>query len=102
MDGWGASTEAMAQAGRDVATAQQNVDAELARLRGNLTALGASWESTAYTRFVELMTRWDSGAQRLSGSLRDMGDAIRDSGLAYEAQEQQEADQMSTITAALG
>lgn len=102
MDGFGTSTEAMAQAGRDVATAQEEVRSELARLRGSLTALQGSWDSSAYVRFVELMTRWDSGAERLSTSLRGIGDAIRTSGRAYEAQEDQESAQISTISAALG
>jgi WXG100 family type VII secretion target len=102
MDGFGTSTEAMSQASRDVTTAQENVRAELARLRGNLTALQGSWDSTAYLRFVALMSRWDTNAERLSTSLRGIGDAIRSSGLAYQAQEDQESQQISAITAALG
>jgi len=102
MDGFGTSPEAMAQASRDVTTAQEDVRAELARLRGNLTALQGSWDSAAYVRFVELMSRWDTNAERLSTSLRDIGDAIRSSGLAYQAQEDQESQQISAITAALG
>lgn len=102
MDGFGTSTEAMGQAGRDVATAQQDVRAELARLRGSLTALQGSWDSSAYQRFVELMARWDTNAERLSRSLSDIGDAIRSTGLAYEAQEDQESAQISTISTALG
>ena len=102
MDGFGTSTEAMAQAARDIGTAQEGVRAELARLRGSLTALEGSWDSSAAARFAALMARWDTNAERLSGSLSRIGDAVRSSGLAYQAQEDEESAQVSTITAALG
>lgn len=101
MDGFGTSTELMTTASHDVASAQQQVESELTRLRSNLESLRGAWTGEAYTTFAALMVRWDTNARSLTEALASIGSAIQSSGLAYQAQEDEQSGSISTISLAL-
>lgn len=102
MQGFGTDTAAMTAAAQHIDGARHAVGAELAVLRQDLEALRASWRSTAQLQFTDVMTRWDAGAQRMTTALDDIGRAVAGSGLAYQATEDREVDNVSAISAALG
>ncbi len=101
-DGFGTTTEQMHAAAGHVVAVNDAVQAELATLRARLAPLSAAWRGEASTAFAGLMQRWDADARLLSEALRTIGDAVRGSGASYQAQEQQHADSLSAIRAALG
>jgi WXG100 family type VII secretion target len=102
MQGFGTDTAAMTAAAQHIDGARHAVGAELAVLRQDLEALRASWRSTAQVQFSDVMTRWDAGAQRMTTALHDIGRAVAGSGLAYQAAEDREVDNVGAISAALG
>ncbi|MEJ3653953.1 WXG100 family type VII secretion target [Actinomycetes bacterium KLBMP 9759] len=101
-DGFGATTEAMERAGRHVLSVNQGVQAELAALRTKLEPLSAAWKGRAAIEFTQLMVRWDADARTLGEALRSIGEAIQGSHTTYQQHEEQQAANMSAITAALG
>ena len=64
--------------------------------------LAGAWRGEAATAFAGLMARWDADARALNEALRAIGEAIQGSGGRYQAQEEQHASTLSTISAALG
>jgi 6 kDa early secretory antigenic target len=100
--GFGTTPEEMARAGARVLDTDQQVQAELAALRGRLTPLAGAWRGEAATAFDGLMARWDADARALSAALRGIGEAITGSGRTYQQAEQDQSSAMSAIRAALG
>ena len=102
MDGFGTSTEEMLRAGAHAMTLKDSVLGELQGLKGRLVPLASGWSSDSYRVFVQLMERWDGNARTLGEALGSIGEAIRTSGTAYQAQEDQASSDLGAITAALG
>lgn len=101
-DGFLTTVEEMQRAGGHVFSVNDTVQADLATLRSKLAPLAGAWRGEAATAFAGLMTRWDAGARTLNEALRSIGEAIQTSGRSYQAQEEQQAAGMSSISAALG
>lgn len=101
-DGFLTTVEEMQRAGGHVFAVNDTVQADLATLRSKLAPLAGAWRGEAATAFAGLMTRWDAGARTLNEALRSIGEAIQTSGRSYQAQEEQQAAGMSSISAALG
>lgn len=102
MDGFGTSTEEMLRAGSHAMALKDEILADLQGLRGRLTPLASGWTGEASLMFAQLMERWDGNARTLGDALGAIGEAIRTSGVAYEAQEDEARSQLGSITAALG
>ncbi len=75
------------------------IKALLDQLRGDVQAVGGSWEGAAAIAFQNVMTRWDGSANKLQLALGSIGDAIKSSGTAYGAADD---DNTRTVTAAGG
>jgi WXG100 family type VII secretion target len=101
-DGFGATTEEMQKAARQVLTVNDAVQADLAMLRTRLVPLAGGWRGEAASVFTRLMARWDADAMALNEALRTIGQAIDTSGSSYRAHEDEHTTGMSTIRAALG
>jgi WXG100 family type VII secretion target len=101
MDGFGTTTEEMTRAAGHVTAVNDTVQNELSALRGKLAPLAGAWSGQAASQFTALMARWDADAQNLNGALRAIGEALRGSGATYQAQEDQQAGAMASITQAL-
>lgn len=57
----------------------------LDQLRGDVHAVGGSWEGAAAVAFQNVMNRWDTSANKLQVALGSIGDSIKSSGTAYGA-----------------
>ena len=71
----------------------------LDQLRGDVEAVGSSWEGAAAVAFRGVMTEWDTSANTLQRALTDIGESIKSSGTAYGASEE---DNTRSITNAAG
>ena len=101
-DGFGTTTEEMHRAAGQVFAVNDAVQAELATLRGRLAPLSGAWRGAAATAFAGLMNRWDTDARSINDALRAIGEALRGTGVGYQAQEEHHASALSAIRAALG
>jgi 6 kDa early secretory antigenic target len=100
--GFGTTTEEMARAGRQVLGTDDQVQGQLAALRGQLAPLAGAWRGEAAVAFEGLMARWDADARALSAALRGIGEAIVGSGASYQRAEEDGSAGLSAIRAALG
>ncbi|HLU54568.1 MAG TPA: WXG100 family type VII secretion target [Pseudonocardia sp.] len=100
--GFGTSVEEMQAAAQHVLAVNDTVQNDLATLRARLAPLAGAWRGRAATEFANLMARWEADAKALNDALRGIGESIRGSGVSYQAQEDQQAGDMSAIRAALG
>lgn len=100
--GYGTTTEEMQGAARQVLGVNERVQADLAALRNQLAPLAGAWRGEASTAFQGLMARWDTDARALNEALRGIGEAIQGSGVSYQRQEEQQAENLSAIRGALG
>ncbi|MCO1654932.1 WXG100 family type VII secretion target [Pseudonocardia humida] len=101
-DGFGATTEEMDRAGKQVLTVNDTVQSDLAMLRARLAPLAGAWRGDAAAAFGRLMDRWDADARIINDSLRTIGQSIGGAGQDYRAHEEQNAAGLSNIRAALG
>ena len=100
--GYGTSIEEMQRAGQHVFSVNDQVQADLSALRGQLAPLAGAWQGEAAGAFQALMLRWDTDARSLNAALRSIGEAIQTSGQSYQQQEEQQSRDLSAIRAALG
>lgn len=100
--GFGTTPEEMQRASQHVGQVNEQVQSQLATLRSQLGPLAGAWRGEASTAFQGLMARWDTDARTLNQALLGIGEAIRSSGGAYLAADQEHAQGMSTIRGALG
>ncbi|WP_151549509.1 MULTISPECIES: WXG100 family type VII secretion target [Corynebacterium] len=64
-----------------------DVQAELARLRGTVDAIGGSWQGSAQLAFTNLMSRWDASARQLQEALSSISENIRANARAFDVSE---------------
>lgn len=101
VEGFNSSPAELTQASGLVISAHDEVNGQMKALRNNLESLRGVWQGQAYNNFAQLMVRWDTNAKTVSDALMSIGDALKSSGAAYQAQEDQEASGMSAISNAL-
>lgn len=102
MDGFNATPEELARAGGLASTAYEEVNAELSVLRGRIGEVAGGWGGEAFGRFAGVMQRWDTSARSLSDALDSIAGALRTSGVAYQAQDDETAGRLSLISETLG
>jgi len=102
MDGFGTSTADMVGAGNRVIGHRDVMLGDLDGLKSRLMQLASNWTGESATTFAGLMQRWDGNAQTLGRALGDIGEALGVSARNYQAQEDEQGSQFSSINAALG
>jgi WXG100 family type VII secretion target len=100
--GFGTSVEEMQAAGKHVFTVNDTVQGDLATLQSKLDPVRSMWIGDAASAFTALMARWNTDAKALNDALRGIGESLQGSGVSYQAQEDQQAGDLSAIRAALG
>lgn len=100
--GFVATTEEMERAATHAQSVNDTVQADLRALRSQLDPLRGAWSGMAAVRFAELMTRWDTDAQKLNAALLSISEAIRGSATTYREQDEAQSSSLSSITTALG
>lgn len=73
----------------------------LDQLRGDVQAVGGSWEGAAAVAFQSVMDRWDTSANKLQLALVSIGDSIKSSGTAYGAAEEDNTRSISNAAGTL-
>jgi WXG100 family type VII secretion target len=99
---FGTQTETMRQAAAHVADVNQQIQGRLTALRNQLAPLESTWRGDASLAFQQLMIRWNEDATRINRSLHAIGEAVGSSGADYQAVEQDNSAQISSIRQALG
>jgi WXG100 family type VII secretion target len=102
MEGFNATPEELARAGGLASTAYDEVNAELSLLRGRVGEVAGGWSGEAFGRFTSVMQRWDTSARSLSEALDSIATALRSSGVAYQAQDDETAGRLTLISETLG
>ena len=94
--------EEMQRAATQVHQTNEQVQARLSQLQGQLGPLASAWQGEAATAFHGLMERWNTDAKQLNQALSGIGEAIQTSGRSYQQAEEAHKQSMSSITSALG
>ena len=99
---FGAQFEQMQSAASHVAEVNQSIQGQLSSLRNQLAPLAGAWKGQASTAFQLLMERWDTDARNLNEALSSIGEQIRGSGSTYAQADENENQNYSRISQALG
>ncbi|WP_300017203.1 WXG100 family type VII secretion target [Pseudonocardia sp.] len=103
MEGFHATPEEMGRASALASTTYDEVRAELGVLRSRVGDVAAGWSGDAFGRFTAVMRQWDDSARSLTEALDGIATALRTSGAAYQAQDDETARGLSSlITDTLG
>lgn len=94
--------EEMQAGANQVFQVNQNVQSRLTNLQNQLAPLAGAWQGQASMQFQNLMERYQQNARQLNQALHAIGEQLQGSGSAYQAAEEEGAQQMSNITSALG
>jgi WXG100 family type VII secretion target len=100
--GYGTSIDAMTKAAAHVEQVTQELNGELNTLRGVIDQVGGNWVGRAATAFNQLMERFNEDATKLNQALSSIHEALASNTKSYNASEEQNAQSLSNITAALG
>lgn len=82
----------------DIQSAAARIDGISSEIRGVVKRLGDEvaasagyWAGTSQRSFDTTMAQWNSGAQKLNAVLDDISRRLRDSGVAYDVAEEENA-----------
>jgi WXG100 family type VII secretion target len=100
--GYNTELSTMEAAAKHVEAVDQQIQAQLGRLRSQLEPLFAAWLGPAAGSFAGLKKRWDDDAHALSRALTDIGDALRASEQGYSASEEENQESFRAIAARFG
>jgi|EndMetStandDraft_3_1072993.scaffolds.fasta_scaffold111827_2 WXG100 family type VII secretion target len=74
----------------------------LSALRGDVNhAASGIWQGSASTTFAQVMTNWDSSANKLENALSGIGESIKTSGVQYDQSEQDNTSQLNSVASSL-
>jgi WXG100 family type VII secretion target len=99
MAGYTAGSHELRQAGQEMMDANQQLMDRLKSLAAAVDSV--QWTGMAHNAFVQLMTAFQSDAQRLNDSLVRISEEIAASATEYDRQEAQAQESLSGITQAL-
>lgn len=80
---------ALENAASMVDTCKEQVDAEFARLTGQLGNIGIQWTGAARTAFDRAMQRWDEEARHTNGVLTTLALNLRGTQTQFTAQDEE-------------
>ena len=101
-DGYGLSPEELAKAAKDVHDVNEQSQAQLRTLRGQLEPLASAWQGAAAGAFQQLMARFDEDSQKIQQALNQIGVSLDESYTTYQQQEEEQSSSMSNISGRLG
>lgn len=102
MAGYQTGAPQLIQAGKQMEDTNQQLQAALKQLDSEVEGVASAWAGQAHTAFVNLMTKFGEDAQNLNNALNQIAEAIAGSAKAYQQQEEEAAQSVSSITSALG
>jgi len=102
--GFTGTSEEFAKAHSNVQEAKQAMDKEINQLKGNIEQTQQGWQSGGEggaVAFQNMMQKYDEKARACTAVLDEIGEMLQQSGIEYQRAEEETADQVSQITAAL-
>lgn len=99
--GYAGTPAEFADAHQKVNNTKQEMDSQLAKLRGEIESTQGAWQGKAATVFTNVMETFDQKSTALNNSLEEIGELLRKSGVAYDTQEQDTNQSLSSLSAAL-
>ncbi len=81
------NTHEVAGVAQQVASGSAEIEGQLHRLMGQIHGLHGNWEGSASSALQELYARWNTQAEALKETLRQIGDQMRQAAAEYEANE---------------
>lgn len=101
MAGIGADVEAIEQASRDIDEARNAVEQALQQLSGQLEGPVANWKGAAADVFRKLMDSYEESGKKILQKLDELGQNVQSSGADYAQVQEEQAQEISKITAML-
>ncbi|MHA6556088.1 WXG100 family type VII secretion target [Corynebacterium pyruviciproducens] len=92
-------SEVMVATAKKVDATNDQVQAELNRVKGIVQDVAGSWKGAASTSFAGLMARWDDSASRLRAALMDISTNIRSNASQFDSSEADNSQALRTIEA---
>lgn len=80
-------SQTMVSTAAHVDQTNDEVQAELSRLRATVDGVRASWQGSAQMAFDNLMQRWDASARQLQDALTSIAENIRANARAFDTSE---------------
>jgi early secretory antigenic target protein ESAT-6 len=96
-----ADTETLHQAAKDVRTARNDVNGDLARLRGVVDDLAVAWAGQASTGFQSLMVRWDADVAKLLRAMDEIADLLDQGGVTHQVNDENQQQMINRFNSAL-
>ena len=92
-------SEVMVNTAKNVDATNDQVQAELNRVKGVVQDVAGSWKGAASTSFAGLMTRWDDSAMRQRAALTDIATNLRSNAAQFDSSETDNSQAFRTIEA---
>ncbi|MEV0678493.1 WXG100 family type VII secretion target [Actinosynnema sp. NPDC050436] len=102
MAGYATGVPALENAAKDIMGTNENVQGILRNLGSTIDGLAPAWKGSAADAFNNLMLRFNDDAAKLQEALVAIAEQITGSVQTYVQQEEEQAQEMSTITGRLG
>ncbi|HWC83909.1 MAG TPA: WXG100 family type VII secretion target [Pseudonocardiaceae bacterium] len=101
MAGYQTGAPELIQAGKQMESANEQLQANLKNVMSEVEGVAGAWSGQAHSAFVQLMDSFNTDAQKLNENLNKIAEAIAGSAQAYQRQEEESAQSVSSIASAL-
>lgn len=101
MAGYQTGAPELIQAGKNMENTNEQLQAALKNVMGEVEQIAGSWSGQAHSAFVSLMDQFNEDAQKLNQNLNAIAEAIAGSAAAYQRQEEESAQSVSSISSML-
>jgi len=101
MSGFGTSYVEMASCAKDIENVEQEINATVNKLNGDLAPLQSSWQGAASAAFQQLQERLMADAKKLNQALNDIATAMKTASGTYQQQEEEAQHGIGSIAARL-
>ncbi|ACU40366.1 WXG100 family type VII secretion target [Actinosynnema pretiosum subsp. pretiosum] len=102
MAGYSTGTPELQNAARDITNTNGNVQGILGQLRSTVDSLAPAWVGNAADSFNKLIERFNDDARKLNEALLAIANEMDSTAATYIQQEEEQAQEMSTIANRLG
>jgi|GEM_PF-6043033 len=102
--GFTGTPEEFSKAHSSVEEIKQQMDSEINKLKGNIEQTQQGWQSGGEggaAAFQSMMQKYDEKARACTAVLDEIGEMLQQSGVEYTRAEEESADNISQISAAL-
>jgi WXG100 family type VII secretion target len=102
MAGYQTGAAELIQAAKNMEDTNQQLQGALKNVMGEVENVAASWSGQAHTAFQQLMSQFSDDANKLNQNLNQIAEAVSGSAAAYQRQEEESAQSVSSIQSMLG